>query len=310
MGLTLREAFGNTLVELIPNKDVVVLDADLSHATKILYFSKECPERFINMGIAEADMLGTAAGLALSGKIPFACSFAVFSVGRAFDQIRNTICYSNLNVKIVGTHTGISVGEDGGTHQSVEDIALTRSLPNMVIFSPCDDVETRLAVLAAVEHKGPVYLRISRIASPTIHEKGFVFTPGKGEKLRDGKDITIIATGVMVAKALEACDLLLKEGIKATVINISTIKPLDEDLITSSAKETGNVITVEEHSIYGGLGGAVCEVLSKKQPTKVSVIGINDSFGKSGNPDKLFEHFGLTVDNIVKTAKEMIGKAE
>lgn len=305
MNAPTREAFGKTLVELIDNEDVVVLDADLAHATKSMMFADKCPERFFNMGIAEADMIGTAAGLALSGKIPFASTFAVFATGRAFDQIRNSVCYPKANVKIVGTHAGISVGEDGGTHQAIEDIAIMRSLPNMTIIHPCDDVEARQAVLAAAEFQGPVYLRMSRVATPTLHDEDYKFEIGKGEVMREGKDIAIVATGLMVAKAKEAAEQLAEAGIDAKVINIPTIKPLDEELLLATAKEVRGFVTVEEHNVIGGLGGAVSELLAQNEPKKIKMVGVQDKFGKSGNPDKLFEMYGLTVEKIVEAAKSL-----
>ncbi|HIZ39717.1 MAG TPA: transketolase family protein [Candidatus Anaerobutyricum stercoris] len=307
MNKATREAYGNAIVELIEkNKDVVVLDADLAHATKTLKFSQECPERFFNMGIAEADMVGTAAGLASCGKIPFASTFAVFATGRAFDQVRNTVCYPKLNVKIVGTHAGITVGPDGGTHQAIEDIAIMRALPNMSIIVPSDDVEARAAVLAAAEIEGPMYLRMARVASPTYHSEDYTFTFGKGELVKGGKDITIIATGIMVPKALEAARKLEEKNIEAQVVNIHTIKPLDEELIVACAKKTGKVITVEEANIYGGLGSAVSEVLAEQYPVPVKRIGVQDVFGKSGDPELLLEEYGLTAENIVDTAVKMV----
>lgn len=307
MNKATREAYGDALIELIDkNKDVVVLDADLAHATKTLGFSQKCPERFFNMGIAEADMIGTAAGLAACGKIPFASTFAVFATGRAFDQIRNTVCYANLNVKVVGTHAGITVGPDGGTHEAIEDIALMRSLPNMTVVVPSDDVEARAAVLAAAEYKGPMYLRMARVASPTYHKGSYRFELGKGELVRDGKDVTVVATGLMVTKAMEAAEALAKDGIEAQVVNIHTIKPLDEKLIVACAKKTGKVITVEEANIYGGLGSAVCEVLAEVAPVPVKKIGVKDKFGRSGDPDELLKEYGLTVEHIVSAAKEMM----
>ncbi|MGG5331342.1 transketolase family protein [Enterococcus sp. AZ163] len=308
MNLATREAFGSALVELKSNEEVVVLDADLSHATKSIMFSKECPDRFFNAGISEADMMGMASGLALSGKIPFACTFAVFATGRAFDQIRNSICYPNVNVKVVGTHAGISVGEDGGTHQSIEDIALMRSLPNMTVIHPCDDVEARQAVLAAAEHDGPVYLRLSRVATPTLHSEDYKFEIGKGEVITEGKEAAIVSTGLMVAKAKEAAEILSKQGINVKVINLPTIKPLDQSLLLETANEVDYFVTVEEHTVIGGLGSAVSELLSQNNPKKMSMIGIQDSFGKSGNPDELFEIYGLTVENIVESTKKLLGK--
>lgn len=303
MGVATREAYGKALVELISNEKVVVLDADLAHATKTIEFKKACPERFFDMGIAEQDMIATAAGFAASGKIPFASSFAIFAAGRAFEQIRNSVCYPKLNVKIAATHAGITVGEDGGTHQAVEDIALMRSIPNMVVLNPSDDVEAKAAIHAAAEYYGPVYIRLGRLAVPTIHNENYKFKIGKGEVLSEGKDVAIIATGLMVAKALEAAEKLKAEGINATVVNIATIKPLDKELIVKVAKETGKVITVEEHSVIGGLGSAVCELLSQELPTKTKLIGLNDVFGQSGTPDALLEHYGLTIENIVEVIK-------
>ena len=303
MSIATREAYGQALVELIKNEKVVVLDADLAHATKTIEFKKACPERFFDMGISEQDMVATAAGFAASGKIPFASSFAIFAAGRAFEQIRNSVCYPKLNVKIAATHAGVTVGEDGGTHQAVEDIALMRSIPNMVVLNPSDDVEAKAAIHAAAEYYGPVYIRLGRLATPTIHDENYKFQIGKGEVLSEGKDVAIIATGLMVAKALEAAEKLKAEGINATVVNISTIKPLDKELIIKVAKATGKVVTAEEHSVIGGLGSAVCEVLSQEFPTKTKLIGINDTFGQSGTPNALLEHYGLTTENIVETVK-------
>lgn len=298
-----REAYGKTLVELVENKDIVVLDADLAGATKTAMFKKACPERFFDMGIAEGDMMGTAAGLAVSGKIPFASTFAIFAAGRGFEQIRNSICYPNINVKIAATHAGVTVGEDGGSHQAIEDISLMRSLPNMVVLNPADAVEARQMVLAAAEHVGPMYLRFGRAATPVIHDESYKFELGKGEVVKEGKDVSIIATGIMVAKALEAAETLKAEGIDAEVINISTIKPLDNELVLASAKKTGKVVTAEEHSIIGGLGSAVCELLAEEHPVKVTRIGVKDVFGQSGSPAALLEHYGLTAADIVKACK-------
>ncbi|WP_330669988.1 transketolase family protein [Peptacetobacter hiranonis] len=298
-----REAYGKTLVELVENKDIVVLDADLAGATKTAMFKKACPERFFDMGIAEGDMMGTAAGLAVSGKIPFASTFAIFAAGRGFEQIRNSICYPNINVKIAATHAGVTVGEDGGSHQAIEDISLMRSLPNMVVLNPADAVEARQMVLAAAEYVGPMYLRFGRAATPVIHDDSYKFELGKGEVVKEGKDVSIIATGIMVAKALEAAETLKAEGIDAEVINISTIKPLDNELVLASAKKTGKVVTAEEHSIIGGLGSAVCELLAEEHPVKVTRIGVKDVFGQSGSPAALLEHYGLTAADIVKACK-------
>ena len=305
MNLATREAYGNTLAELKDNENVVVLEADLGHATKSLKFKEVCPQRFFNMGIAEADMIGTAAGLAACGKVPFASTFSVFATGRAFDQVRNSVCYPNLNVKIVGTHAGITVGEDGGTHQAIEDIALMRSLPNMSIVVPSDDVEARAAVLAAAAYKGPMYLRIARVASPTYHNDSYVFTLGKGEIIREGSDLTIIACGLMVMKAMEAAEQLAKEGVSVRVINMHTIKPLDHKLVIESAEKTGKIITVEEANILGGLGSAVCETVSEYCPVPVKRIGVRDIFGKSGNPDKLLQEYGLTAEHIIEEARKL-----
>lgn len=298
-----REAYGKTLVELVENKDIVVLDADLAGATKTAMFKKACPERFFDMGIAEGDMMGTAAGLAVSGKIPFASTFAIFAAGRGFEQIRNSICYPNINVKIAATHAGVTVGEDGGSHQAIEDISLMRSLPNMVVLNPADAVEARQMVLAAAEYVGPMYLRFGRAATPVIHDDSYKFELGKGEVVKEGKDVSIIATGIMVAKALEAAETLKADGIDAEVINISTIKPLDNELVLASAKKTGKVVTAEEHSIIGGLGSAVCELLAEEHPVKVTRIGVKDVFGQSGSPAALLEHYGLTAADIVKACK-------
>ena len=298
-----REAYGKTLVELVENKDIVVLDADLAGATKTAMFKKACPERFFDMGIAEGDMMGTAAGLAVSGKIPFSSTFAIFAAGRGFEQIRNSICYPNINVKIAATHAGVTVGEDGGSHQAIEDISLMRSLPNMVVLNPADAVEARQMVLAAAEYVGPMYLRFGRAATPVIHDESYKFELGKGELVKEGKDVSIIATGIMVAKALEAAETLKAEGIDAEVINISTIKPLDNELVLASAKKTGKVVTAEEHSIIGGLGSAVCELLAEEHPVKVTRIGVKDCFGQSGSPAALLEHYGLTAADIVKACK-------
>jgi transketolase len=303
MNTATREAYGQALVELSKNEKVVVLDADLAKATKTADFKKVCPERFFDMGIAEQDMIGTAAGFAVSGKIPFASTFAIFAAGRAFEQIRNSVCYPKLNVKIAATHAGVTVGEDGGTHQAIEDISLMRSVPNMVVLNPSDDVEAKAAIFAAAEYYGPVYIRLGRAATPTLHDENYKFEIGKGEVLKEGKDVAIIATGIMVAKALEAAEKLKSEGINATVVNIHTIKPIDRELIVNVAKVTGKVVTVEEHSVIGGLGSAVCEVLSQELPTKVKLIGLNDTFGQSGTPKDLLEHYGLTRENIIETVK-------
>lgn len=305
MSIATREAYGEALKELVSNKNVVVLDADLAKATKSIEFKKVAPERFFDMGIAEADMIGTAAGLATCGKIPFTTTFAMFGAGRAFEQIRNSVAYPNLNVKIAVTHAGITVGEDGGSHQAIEDIALMRSIPNMVIINPADAIEAKKAVHAAAEYYGPMYIRFGRAATPVIHKDDYEFKIGKGEVLREGKDVLIIATGIMVAKSLEAAEILSKENIEATVVNISTIKPLDTELIVSLAKKIGKIVTVEEHSIIGGLGSSVAEVVSEECPTKIKRIGLKDVFGQSGTPVALLEHYGLTVNNIVEEVKSI-----
>lgn len=301
-----RDSYGNALVELgKEHENLVVLDADLAAATKTGVFKKVFPERHIDCGIAECNMMGVAAGLATTGKVPFASSFAMFAAGRAFEQIRNSIGYPKLNVKIGATHAGISVGEDGATHQCNEDIALMRTIPGMVVINPSDDVEARAAVKAAYKHEGPVYLRFGRLAVPVINDReDYKFELGKGVVLREGKDITLIATGLPVAETLEAAEKLAADGIDAKVINIHTIKPLDEELIVEAAKETGKVVTIEEHSVIGGLGSAVCDVLLEKAPTKVLKIGINDTYGESGPAVELVKKYGLDAESIYKKIKE------
>ncbi|MBR1866101.1 MAG: transketolase family protein [Lachnospiraceae bacterium] len=301
-----RESYGNALVELgREHANVVVLDADLAAATKTGIFKKEFPDRHIDCGIAECNMMGIAAGLSLTGKIPFASSFAMFAAGRAFEQVRNTIGYPKLNVKIGATHAGISVGEDGATHQCNEDIALMRTIPNMVILNPSDDVEARAAVRAAYEHVGPVYLRFGRLAAPVINERpDYQFEIGKGVTLREGKDITIVATGLEVGFALEAAERLTADGIDARVINIHTIKPIDQELIIRAAKETKKIFTVEEHSIIGGLGSAVCEVLCEHAPAPVYRMGMRDQFGESGPAFELLHKYQLDAEGIYRQVKE------
>ena len=300
-----RDSYGNALAELGTEHDnVVVLDADLAAATKTGVFKKAHPDRFIDCGIAESNMIGVAAGLATTGKVPFASSFAMFAAGRAFEQVRNSVGYPHLNVKIGATHAGISVGEDGATHQCNEDIALMRTIPGMVVINPADDVEARAAVRAAYEHQGPVYLRFGRLAVPVINDRpDYKFELGKGVVLREGKDLTIIATGLPVSNCLEAAEKLAADGIDAKVINIHTIKPLDEELVVAAAKETGKVVTVEEHSVIGGLGSAVCDVLSEKAPTRVMKIGVNDTFGESGPALELLKKYGLDTDSIYEKIK-------
>ncbi|MEA4825982.1 MAG: transketolase family protein [Clostridium sp.] len=303
-----REAYGKALAKLgEENKNVVVLDADLSKSTKTADFKKVFPERHINMGIAEANMMAVAAGLSTCGKIPFASTFAMFASGRAFEQIRNTICYPKLNVKVCATHAGITVGEDGASHQSVEDISLMRSIPNMTVICPSDAVETEAAIKAIAEYEGPCYVRLGRSGVPVINDNSeYKFEIGKGVTLREGKEATIIATGIMVDAALEAYNMLAEEGIKVRVINIHTIKPIDSELIIKAARETGVIITAEEHSIIGGLGSAVCEILSENCPAPVMRVGIKDVFGESGKPDELLKAYGLTSEDIVKAVKKGI----
>ena len=304
-----RESYGNALAELGKiNDKVVVLDADLAGATKTGVFKKAFPERFFDCGIAEGNMAGIAAGLAATGMVPFMSSFAMFAAGRAFEQVRNSIGYPHLNVKIGATHAGISVGEDGATHQCNEDIALMRTIPGMVVISPSDDVEARAAVMAAAEYEGPVYLRFGRLAVPVINDTlDYKFEIGKGIVLREGTDVTLVATGLTVSNTLEAAEMLAKDGINAKVINIHTIKPIDEELIVAAAKETGKVVTIEEHSVIGGLGGAVCEVLSEKCPVPVKRIGVQDEYGQSGPAADLLHHYKLDAEGIYGQIKEYLG---
>ncbi|MCI9201233.1 MAG: transketolase family protein [Lachnospiraceae bacterium] len=305
-----RESYGNALVEMgakYPN--LVVLDADLAAATKTGVFKKAYPERHIDCGIAECNMVGIAAGLAATGMIPFVSSFAMFAAGRAFEQVRNSVGYPHLNVKIGATHAGITVGEDGASHQCNEDIALMRTIPGMVVMCPADDVEAKAAVKAAVEYEGPVYLRFGRAACPVINDMpDYKFEIGKGQVLREGTDVTIVATGICVENALEAAEKLAQDGISAEVVNICTIKPLDEELIVASAKKTGKVVTAEEHSVIGGLGSAVCDALCKSNPVPVCKIGMQDVFGESGSAAALVEKYGLDGTGIYKTVKEFVGK--
>ena len=303
-----RESYGNALAELgKEHDDFVVLDADLSGATKTGIFKKAFPERHINCGIAEGNMMSVAAGIATTGKVAFASSFAMFAAGRAFEQVRNSIGYPHLNVKIGATHAGISVGEDSATHQCNEDIALMRAIPGMVVINPADDVEARAAVKAAYEYEGPVYLRFGRLAVPVINDnEDYKFEIGKGIVLREGKDVTLIATGLEVAETIEAAEMLAADGIDAKVINIHTIKPLDEELVVAAAKETGKVVTIEEHSVIGGLGSAVCDVLAEKAPTKVMKIGVNDVFGESGPALALIKKYGLDAESIYNKVKAFV----
>lgn len=304
-----RESYGKALSEYGKEYDIVVLDADLSKSTKTDTFKKSFPERFINMGIAEQNMMSTAAGLASCGKVVFASSFAMFAAGRAFEQIRNSIGYPKLNVKIGATHAGISVGEDGATHQCLEDIGIMRTIPNMVIINPADDVEARAAVKAAILHDGPVYLRFGRLAVPVLYDEAdYKFEIGKGVLLKDGKDVSIVATGLMVEAALDAAKILEEEGISARVINIHTIKPIDREIIAKAARETGAMVTCEEHNIIGGLGSAVAEVLVEEAPVPMERIGTKDVFGKSGVPADLLKEYELTAEDIVKAAKKAMSK--
>ena len=305
-----RESFGEALIELAKtNENIIVLDADLAAATKTGVFKKAYPERFIDCGIAESNMVSIAAGLATCGKIPFAASFAMFSAGRAFEQVRNSVCYPKLNVKIVGSHAGISVGEDGATHQCCEDIALMRAIPGMTVLNPCDHYEMIAAVKAMAEKNGPCYVRLGRLAVESVNNNDdYKFEIGKGITLKDGSDITIIATGLMVQEAVKAAKALEADGIDARVINIHTIKPLDEELIIKAAKETGRIVTCEEHNVVGGLGEAVSSLLCEKYPVPVTKIGVNDVFGHSGPAVDLLKEFGLSADNIVATVKKVLAK--
>lgn len=302
-----REAYGNALAEFGDKYDFVVLDADLAAATKTGIFKKKFPERFFDCGIAEGNMMSVAAGLAAAGKTVFASSFAMFASGRAFEQVRNSIGYPHLNVKIGATHAGITVGEDGATHQCNEDFATMRSIPDMVIINPADAVEARAAVEAAINYNGPVYMRFGRYAVPVLFDKDtYRFEIGKGIKLLDGEDVTLIATGIMVDMALKAAEELKKDGIRAEVINIHTIKPIDKDIIIESAKKTGAVVVAEEHNIYGGLGSAVAEVLCEGHPTPMLRVGIEDKYGRSGTVPALLEEYGLTAENIVSKARSVL----
>lgn len=301
-----REAYGKALVEFGANENIIVMDADLSKSTKTDGFKKTYPERFINTGIAEGNMMSTAGGLSTCGKIVFASSFAMFAAGRAFEQIRNSIGYPHLNVKIGATHAGISVGEDGATHQCLEDMGIMRTIPGMVILNPADATESRLAVKAAIEYQGPVYLRFGRLAVPVIFDDSYQFEIGKGVMLEDGTDVTLIGTGLMVPATLEAKKILAEQGISARVINMATIKPIDRDIIVKAAKETGAIVTAEEHNVIGGLGSAVAEVLCETVPTPMLRVGTQDVFGRSGKPNPLLEAYGLDAKTIVDKAKAVV----
>ena len=303
-----REAYGKTLAKLAKsNSNIVVLDADLSKSTKTADFKEGAPERIFNMGIAESNMMGVAAGLSTCGKVPFVSTFAMFAAGRAYEQIRNSICYPNLNVKVCATHAGLTVGEDGATHQAIEDLSLMRSIPNMVVINPSDGIETEAAIKAISEYNGPCYVRLGRMAVEDINtNEDYKFEIGKGIVLSEGNDVSIVATGIMVDVAMKAKAILSEEGINARVINIHTIKPIDKDLIIKAAKETKGIVTAEEHSIIGGLGSAVTEVVSEACPVPVLRVGVNDVFGESGTPNELLEKYGLTAENIVQKVKTII----
>ena len=299
-----RQSYGEALEKLgEENERIVVLDADLSAATKTSIFAKKFPDRFFDMGIAEANMMGVAAGMASCGKIPFVSTFAAFAAGRAYDQIRSSICYPNLNVKICATHAGITVGEDGATHQMLEDLALMRAIPNMTVISPSDDVETKFLIEEIAKVEGPVYVRLARLATPGIYEENQKFEIGKAIQIGDGTDATVFATGVVVAEALKAKEVLEKEGIHIRVIDMHTIKPIDKEMVIKSAKETKKLISIEDHSIIGGLGSAIAEVLTEEYPSKLIRLGIKDTFGKSGNAVELMKYFGLTSEGIIQAIK-------
>lgn len=302
-----REAYGNALVKLGQmNENVVVFDADLSKSTKTAGFQKSFPTRFFNMGIAEQNLIGAAAGMSVAGKIPFASTFAMFATGRAFEVIRNSVCYPKLNVKVCATHAGLTVGEDGASHQSVEDISIMRSVPNMTVIVPADGVETEQIIFEVAKYNGPVYVRLGRSAVPTIFDENYKFEIGKGVQVQEGTDATVIACGIMVNEAMKAHDMLKEEGISLRVINMPTIKPIDTDIIIKAAKETKAIITAEEHSIIGGLGSAVSEVVVENCPVPVKRVGVKDTFGESGSPNDLLEKYGLTANDIVKAVKESL----
>lgn len=304
-----REAYGKALVKLGEKNDqIVVLDADLSKSTKTGDFAKVFPQRFINVGIAEQNLMGTAAGLATAGKIPFVSSFAMFATGRAFEQIRNTIAYPKLNVKIAATHAGLTVGEDGASHQAIEDISLMRTIPHMTVIVPSDAIETEGAIMAAAEMEGPVYIRLGRLAVPAVNDEHYQFQWGKAVVLREGTDVLLVATGIMVDTCLQAADLLQQGGISAGVLNVHTIKPIDREMIVGMAKMTGAVVTAEEHNIIGGLGSAVAEVLGEEYPVPLKRVGVQDTFGESGNPLALLNKYGLNQETIVAAAKEVMAR--
>jgi len=300
-----RQSYGEALAKLgEENENIVVLDADLSTATKTNIFAKKFPDRFVNVGIAEQNLIGTAAGLATYGKIPFVSTFAVFAAGRAYDQIRNSVCYPKLNVKICATHAGITVGEDGATHQMLEDLSLMRTLPNMTVISPSDDTQTRWAIEEASKLEGPVYVRLARLATPVIYDENQKFKIGKMVQLGEGTDATVFATGVMVAESLKAQQELAKEGINIRVIDVHTVKPIDREMIVRCAKETKKIITIEDHSVIGGLGSAICEVLAEEYPTKVIRMGMKDRFGKSGKAEQLLKYFAMDSEALIEELKK------
>ncbi len=304
-----RDAYGETLAELGgEDSRIVVLDADLSGSTKTGVFAKKYPERFFNMGIAEANMVGTAAGLAAVGKVPFLSTFAIFAVGRAWEQVRQSLAYPKANVKVVATHGGVTVGEDGGSHQSIEDVAIMRAVPNMTVIVPADGVETKAAIRAVAAYKGPVYVRLGRNKVPTVFPADYRFEIGKGTELVAGTDLTFITTGLMTAQAVAAAEQLKKEGVSARVVHIGTIKPLDREIIVKAALETGLIVTAEEHSIVGGLGSAVAEVLAEECPVSLKRVGVNDRFGTSGKAEELLKYFGLTAEDLVEAGREILAR--
>ena len=304
-----REAYGEALKTLgAVNKNVVVLDADLSKSTKTNVFAKAYPERFINVGIAEQNLMGVAAGMAAAGKLPFVSSFAMFAVGRAFEQVRNSIAYPRLNVKIVASHAGLTVGEDGATHQSIEDISLMRTLPNMTVIVPADATETKKAIEFAAQYEGPVYIRVGRAPVPVLFDDNYQFAHGKAVQLSDGRDVTLIATGIMVAEAQKAAELLQQAGLTARVLNVHTIKPIDKEAVVKAAEDTGAIVTCEEHSILGGLGSAVAETLVENKPVPMERIGVQDTFGESGKPNELLAKYHLTAEDIAAAAKKAISR--
>ena len=309
MGKATREAYGEALKEIGgKNEQIVVLDADLSKSTKTNVFAKAYPQRFFNVGIAEQNLVGTAAGLAASGKTPFVSTFAMFAAGRAFEQIRNSVCYPKLNVKVAATHAGLTVGEDGASHQAIEDVSLMRSLPNMTVLVPADEEETRQAIAWAAAYQGPVYIRLGRMSVDNVSPEGYVFAPAKAAVLTEGNDVALIANGVMVMAALEAAKMLAAEGIQARVINMASVKPLDEAAVVSATKETGAIVTCEEHSIIGGLGSAVAEVLAEQAPAPLERVGVKDTFGESGKPKELLAKYGLTAADVAEAARRVVAR--